>query len=111
MLIFLTLACSEGLTQCRVRRMRGWGVQESQAPPTRPGNPAASPTNTQPGQPSSGIPRHQDPPLANDLRELKMGDDFTQAGRQAGRRVSQPVIMGRPGPRYKRLGTHMQTGT
>lgn len=58
------------------------GCPEEPGPLRRPGNPAASPTNTQPGQPSSGIPRHQEPLLVNDLRELKMGDDFTKAGRQ-----------------------------
>lgn len=86
--------------------MREQGTQESQGPPTRPDNPAASPTNTQARQPCSASLRYQEPLLANDLRELKTGDDFTQAGRS----LSQPEIMGRPGPHYIFLGTHMQTG-
>ena len=81
--------------------MKGWGSRRARTPPPRPGNPAASPTNAQPRRLGSGILRPQEPPLANDLRELKTGDDFTQAGGS----VSQPVITARPGPRYTRLGT------
>lgn len=47
-------------TQCRIGGKRGWGSRRARGP-TRPGNPAASATNTQPRQPGSGIPRPQEP--------------------------------------------------
>ena len=47
-------------TQCKIGGKRGWGSRRARGP-TRPGNPAASATNTQPGQPGSGIPRPQEP--------------------------------------------------
>lgn len=89
----------------------GMGSRRARGP-KRPGNPAASPTSTQLKQQDPKVPRA---PTGKRPQGAKNGDDFTRAGGQAGRQavrsVSQPVITGRPGPRYTCLGTHVQTGS
>ena len=91
--------------------MRGWGSREPEA------QQALATLQCHPPTPILGTQKRdrgaRGAPLANDRRGLKtaMTSPGGGGGGGAGGSVSQPVIMGRPGPCYTRWGTHSHTYT